>query len=386
MRTPDYSVVSELASWQTKYGVISIYLPIDHSERRQGWKVVLRDELKQLTERAHQQGPRELWQALQATSERVIDRFTGDGVQPRGRCQIAFVEVAERPARDTFFESQLALAQAVVVHDTQSHVLPLLKLLDDGAPLGVLAVSGERVRLWDWRMGEATPLARWEFTPQEEPHERKGPTIRDPARSQGTTSSGRDQFDSHLENQRERFLRTTGQELSDYAPGNSWREIICFGDEVNARRLADGFGPHPKFRHIDDHNVLGEEDVQVAQRVERLLDELNSGRELELVERAKNAVYAEGGRGGALGVEETVAALIHGRVEHLLLDAERDYSAVALSEGLAAELSQAKFGHLGLPELMIDQAMRTNARVTPLERQAATALAESDGVAAILRY
>jgi hypothetical protein len=386
MRTPDYSVVSELASWQTKHGVISIYLPIDHAERRQGWKVVLRDELKQLTERAHEQGPRDQWQALQATSERIVERFTGDGAQPRGRCQIAFVEVADRPGRDVFFETQLALAHAVIVHDTQSHVLPLLKLLDDGAPLGVVAVSAERVRLWDWRLGEATAVAKWEFTPTEEPHERKGPTIRDPARGQGTTSSGRDQFDSHLESQRERFLRSTGQQLPSYAPDNRWREIVCFGDEVHVRRFADGFASQLSFRHLDEHNVVGEEDGQIAQRVERLLDGLNRGRELELVERAKNAVYAEGGRGGALGVEETLAALIQGRVEHLLLDAERDYSGVAVSKGLKAELSQAGLGDLRLPELMIDQAMRTNARVTPLERQAATALADSDGVAAVLRY
>ena len=42
----------------------------------------------------------------------------------------------------------------------------------------------------------------------------------------------------------------------------------------------------------------------------------------------------------------------------------------------------------GLPvtELMIERALETDARVTPLEGEAAAALDEHDGVVALLRY
>jgi hypothetical protein len=43
-------------------------------------------------------------------------------------------------------------------------------------------------------------------------------------------------------------------------------------------------------------------------------------------------------------------------------------------------------GEDGLGPAMIHQAIRTGARVTPIRGKAAEALAESEGVAALLRY
>jgi hypothetical protein len=71
-----------------------------------------------------------------------------------------------------------------------------------------------------------------------------------------------------------------------------------------------------------------------------------------------------GGDRGAAGKAETAEALAQGRVEHLLI-----HPALADAEG------------------MIEMALETSARVTQVDGDgAADALAQSDGVAALLRY
>lgn len=386
MRTPDYSVLSELTAWQSEHGVVSVYLGIDHSERRQGWQTGLRDGLKGLIDQARAEGPRGRWQALQASAESIIGHFTKDGALPRGRCQIAFVEVSERGGRQVFYEAQLPPRRSMIVYQSEPHLLPLLALLGDGSPLGVVCVSAGRVRLWEWRLGEADSLDEWQFTQSGDSHERKGPALRDPARGQMTTSSGRDQFGQHLDAQRERFLRLSGDALMGYARERQWREILGFGEEPYWRRLRDGFGHEQRFVHVDSHNVIQEDEAQICQRVEQLLARLNRSHQLSLVRQAQNAVYAEGGRRGAVGLQDTIAALAEGRVEQLLLDASASFDRAVVNPRVVAELKHARPGKAGLCEQMVEQAIETKATVTALEGEAAQALAHSQGAAAILRY
>jgi hypothetical protein len=78
----------------------------------------------------------------------------------------------------------------------------------------------------------------------------------------------------------------------------------------------------------------------------------------------------------------TLRALVEGRVEHLVYDVERDYPDLDLGD--PALQATAK----GLPtrERMIELALSTSARITPIEGDAARELDERDGVAALLRY
>jgi stalled ribosome rescue protein Dom34 len=138
-------------------------------------------------------------------------------------------------------------------------------------------------------------------------------------------------------------------------------------------------------RHVESKNVVAEPTVQIAERVAGLLPGLLRERELRLIETVKEAAYA-GKERASLGPQETLEALNEGRVEHLVFDAERDYNGHGIEEGLAYE--GPPLGESGLPvaELMIERALQTSARITPVVGDAATALDEHSGVAALLRY
>ena len=114
----------------------------------------------------------------------------------------------------------------------------------------------------------------------------------------------------------------------------------------------------------------------IERRIEGLLPELNRSREEEVIERIKEAAYAEGR--SSLGVEETFQALTEGRVEHLIYDADRDYAAVELDPVAASGLD-------GKPliERMVELALSSGAEITPVEGESAQELAQQGGVAAL---
>jgi hypothetical protein len=270
--------------------------------------------------------------------------------------------------------------------DERPLLRPLVELLDDAGPMGVAIVSAERVRLLEWNLGVVREVEDWEFgTWRGDWRERKSQMPSDPARVHGVSAAGRDQHDQRLEANRERFLREAAKGIDDRIRHRHWPRVLVFGDEHHSKQLKAGLGAGRQIQHVDDHNLIGKDGRAIEERVRGSLDSLNRARELKLVERAKSAVHAAGGR-GSLGVQETLEALEQGRVEHLLFDAERDYRGALLDDSVSYETRPAGKPEPVLAERMIEQAIATSARVTPLEGEAAEALADHDGVAAILRY
>ncbi len=108
--------------------------------------------------------------------------------------------------------------------------------------------------------------------------------------------------------------------------------------------------------------------------------------EAALVERARNAAYAEGGR-ASLGVAETLEALADARVDHLVFDRDIDIAERATQNKLFAERFVAELRRGIDPlELTIEQALETSAKITPVTGRAAEMLREHEGMVALLRY
>jgi hypothetical protein len=377
----------ELAEWRPRSGVISVCLLIDPADRRESWRAQLRDGLKRVVERSRERN-RELWVATKATAERILDGFPDARPHQPGRTQIGFVEVAEKPGRERWYSFQLSARATEIVLWQRPYLGPLVELLDDGAPLGVLAVGAERVRLWEWSLGECEEVANWEpeFRKRDW-RERRAPQSADPGRSQFTSAAGKDQIGQRLDANRERFLHETGRALAEPLRSRGWRALLAFGskDQVETVRqtlepLAAGLEQPVPLQLVAEKDIVGEGERQVAERVEAALEGLNRDRELALVRRAESATHAEGGS-AALGRQETLQALDEGRVAHLIFDpsASFDGEAPRPAWGIGEERG---------PEVaeMIEQALRTSAWVTPVEGEAAEALAAHEGVAALLRY
>jgi Bacterial archaeo-eukaryotic release factor family 10 len=359
--------IDELLDWRPDLGVITVCVAIDPADRSEGWLTELRNQLKETVGARDDGHDRE--RALTATGQRILDRFEDDEL-PSGRCQIGFCEVsAERGARDIWTSAQLDGFQTSASHADRPRLSPLLKLLDEGAAVGAVAISGERVHLYAWELGALDLVQDWEAEMfMLDWRERKAQRPADPARTQGAKASGRDQFDQRLEHNRARFLEEAGRLADEEARKRGWSRLLAFGDPEHFSELAEGTKKGTELELADEANVISEERGKVLERVSAAVTNGNRRRQLELIERAVQGARTPGGH-GALGLIDIQRCLNEGRVEHLIFDAEPQDRELADAE-----------------DEVVERALRTSAKVTPVEGAAAERVREHGGVAAVLRY
>ena len=383
MTLPGPDELRRLLAWVPAGGVLSVYLAIDPGDRSRGWEVALGDGLRDAVG-AGETAPHDVRIALRAVAERVRGRFRDHRPGPEGRGQIGFIEVTRKNGREVWSSSQMPPRRTEVVYGHRPYLRPLIEIADEGASVGAVAVSGDRVRIWEWEQGTLSDVEDLELTIVGDWRERKAQRSPDTARVHGAKAAGREQYDQRLGAHRERFLKQAAEQTAGEASKREWRDLLAFGENEHVRRFADALRPR-EARHVYRKNIVAEPSSRVAERVEELLPDLNRARELKLVETVKESAY-RGTERAALGPQETLEALSQGRVEHLLFDAERDYRDQGIEEGLA--YAGPPLGEDGLPvaELMIERALETGASITPVEGEAATALEEQAGVAALLRY
>ena len=96
-------------------------------------------------------------------------------------------------------------------------------------------------------------------------------------------------------------------------------------------------------------------------------------------------------RAVALGLSEVVGALNQARVAHLIYDPFIQYrgsvgqDASLYADGEAA-IDTASTADQRLTERIVERALETGARVTPVEGAASNGLAKASGIAAVLRW
>jgi hypothetical protein len=359
--------IDELLDWRPEFGVLTVCVGIDPADRGEGWLIELRNQLRGAVEPAddgHDRG-----RGLRAATQRVLDRFDVEEL-PSGRCQIGFCEASDdRRARDIWSGAQMDGFRTSASYGDRARLTPLLKLLDEGAPIGAVAVSAERIHLYEWKLGSLELVHDWEAEMYSlDWRERKAAKPSDMARTQGAASSGRDQYDQRLEHNRARFLEETGRLTADEARNRSWRRVIGFGDPEHVREFDEGAEKGTDVELAEAVDVVPEERGKLLERVNAAVAEENRRRQLSLIERAVEGARTPGGH-GALGLIDVQRSLNEGRVELLLFDADTQDSELA-----------------DLEDEIVERAIRTSAMITPVEREAAEVLREHGGVAAVLRY
>jgi Bacterial archaeo-eukaryotic release factor family 10 len=359
--------VEELLDWRPDLGVVTVCIGIDPADRSEGWLTELRKQLKAAVEAGddgHDRG-----RALTATAQRVLDRFEDEEL-PSGRCQIGFCEATDgRRARDIWTAAQMDGFPTSASYGDRPRLTPLLKLLDEGAVVGMVAVSAERIHLYEWKLGALELIRDWEAEMYSlDWRERKAGKPSNMSRTQGAASSGRDQYDQRLEHNRLRFLEEAGRLTADEARSRSWRRVIGFGDPEHVQEFVKGAEKGTEVELAEAVDVIPEERGKLLQRVNSAVTAGNRRRELELIERAVEGARTPGGH-GALGLVDVQRCLNEGRVEHLIFDADTQDPEVADVE-----------------DEVVERAIRTSAKVTAVEDAAAERIREHGGVAAILRY
>jgi hypothetical protein len=346
-------VLREIAGWHPEGDVVSAYVSIEPGDRGEGWRIELKNQLAACGD---------------GVADRILGRFAEDAPLPHGRTHVGFLELGGR-RREVWHDFQLDAGGTWVVQASRPCLEPLVRMVDDGWPLGVVLVALESVRVLELALGEIEELDGWELEITSlDWHERKSQSV-DPASGTRTSASGRDQYGQRLEHNRERFLKEAGQLVGSRYGDREWRQIVVVGEGDRPKLLAKGLGHLSGRVHEVHQDLIRAGAGEVLNRVNEELVHLNRAREEQLVARIEEAIGAS--PGAALGPDEVLTALEEARAYHVVFDATREWE---------------RRDGMPISELMIERALATGADVTPAEGLAAAALEQRDGAAALLRY
>ena len=382
MPSPAFDDIRELAQWRPALGVISVYLRLDPGDRGAAWRTELRNGMARVLDDAKGLD-HETRTALRATVKRIAARFADQDRRRLPRGEVGFVELSPEPASERWWSTHLSPRSAASVYFAEGPVVaPLIFLVERGAPRGVAILSAERVRLLEWAPGSIDELHSWELTLFSlDWRERKAPRITDPARSQGVSAAGREQFAERLAENRQRFLGECGGLAARHASERHWPRIVVFGASEHARSFREGVSSPIPIEVGGESDLISEPLGRLEAPVTEAVERLDEERDRRLAERALDE--ARGGIRGAAGAQETLAALDAGRVDHLVIDAARVArplpAPVMRGDGLEA-------GETIDSESLVKRALASRARIAAVSGEAAELLAPVDGVAALLRY
>jgi hypothetical protein len=364
MTQPTLEDARTLSEWRPALGVLSVYLGFDPADRGGAWRTELRNGLDAVLS-SHEDAEHDRRVALRATAKRLTERFEDGELRPPPRGEVGFVEVAEKAGAEHWFGVGVAPeASACVEFGSEPVVAPLLALCAHNGARGVALLSAERVRLLRCAEGALEDLADWELSITSlDWRERKSHSASDPARAQGVGASGHDQHHERLEHNRQRFLTECGGLAAGRTDGDGLEEVIVFGPTRDLESFKSGFGAGGASLVIGgDSELISTPKDHLGELVAAVVSRHDAERDRAVVSRALGE--AKGSSRGALGLQETQAALAEGRVDHLVLDAAID----------------------GESESLVRAALASGARVTVVHDEAAAPLAAADGVAAVLRY
>lgn len=387
----DRSLLLELTHLRDPFGVLSVYVDARPNELEAS-SLAVRNALNELAERARSEGSRERRMAVTeriSALEPVLADLTSVSAPGRGRALFAPVR-GDEPRRLTL---QLPLPTRVVLEEN-AFVRPLVAALEAGRAAGLIAVSRAGVRAFEWRLGDVEELAHlrleedtdsWRMT--------RGPA---PSGSWFARESvpQEDRFHRRLAQQQVDLVGSLGEQIKSLAQERGWERLLVSGDERLADPFLEALPAGARAETLRSSLTAGEwlSAEEIAGMLLPDIEEAGRRRACALVERAKDAALS-GGR-GAVGLQDVLAALQEGRITSLLYDDARDYRGLRAADGRLfpegvepAGVPEAELNlEPQLAERMIERALETDADLIPVSGEAAAALAECEGVAALLRW
>lgn len=390
-------VLSSVVALEDPLGVLSIYAalaPEEETHPRPAWELELRrglDEARACLEAEQGAAPAAAFDDRLEELGDDLDLLVSPRESGRGRALFAGLSGSEaiRISLQQPFPPRVVVAGCALAR-------PLASALEAGRPAGLLLVSEEELRVWEWRLGRVEELRS---IPVLEPGDRRqllGPSAAHP-RSSPQAGSGfhvgqqRDLYERRAEEGRMRFLAHAAH-VPELARERGWDEVVLGGDESLAGGILEHLQERDGVEAVLEPRLLGWlAPAALAAAITPMIEEERARRQLALLERVRDEALA-GGQ-GAIGLADTLAALAEGRVELLLLPADRDlrgsraldgslYPPEVAPPGISpADLRPEPF----LAERMVQRAVRTDARVTFLRGGVEAALG-TDDAAALLRW
>jgi hypothetical protein len=338
------------------------------------------------------------WTSGRADARAALDdaeqRVRGNHLSARARNLALFVAVGRG---ETIAVEPLGAVPTRATFGPHADIRPLLRALDEARPAGVALVSAEGVRVLEWTPGKLTDV--WaEELPELEEKELVGPAHAHLRGAPGAApgylvAQQRDLYESRIRSELERLLVRAAKHIARLAHERGWRELAVAGDSGLTASFARGLPNDAQAEialvaRLEQWRSTGE----LAQRVAPTIAAVRMGRAASKAEAALGA--AEGAGRVARGLRETLRALGEGRVDTLLMAAERRIEGRSSASGRLAAPSEVPLGVTDaqeaddpmLADAIVARALETGAAIVLLPPAADDGVLGDDDVAALLRY
>jgi protein required for attachment to host cells len=381
MLTPQ--ALQGLATAEPKRLVISVHARTDprdpaNTSATPAWLIELRNGLRAISERLESGDDRENRLAFRQLRPRIEEELVRLRPAERARSVTWILDADGTVGR---FSLQLPLRRHRTVADTKPFISPLVDIADRGAPVGVVLVGGDLIRIVQVEQAEATEPENSSFELTLGDWRPFGGTAGgSPARGLQVTSH-EESYRARVEAQRERLFETAARETAGRVEELGWERVVLIAEGQVASRFRHALPPPVRERVVAeaDLNLVGDELNVIADTVEPLIEQAWQSRTDALARLASER--AKSGGAATLGPQETLGALAEGRVDHLLIDPDHDFAPAAgpIPSSIGGPASM-------LGERAVEAAIATSARVTSVSIEASAALRDADGMAALLRY
>lgn len=376
-------VLRELATAEPRRLLISVHARTDprdpaNTGSTPAWLIELRNGLRVISERLESGDDRESRLAFRDLRQRIEHGLLELTPAERAR-SVAWVLDADGYSER--FSLQLPLRRDRIVADTKPFVSPLVDIADRGAPTGVILVGGDLVRVVQIEQAEATEPENSSFELTLGDWRPFGGSAGGSAERGLLVTSHEERYRARVEAQRDRLFATAAMETAMRLEALGWERIVLVAEGQVASRFRDVLPLNMRERMIAeaDVNLVGEEPAVIADAIEPLIENAWLRRSQGLAELAEER--ARSGGAATLGAQETLGALAEGRVDHLLIDPDHDFSSAA---GMIPPSIGGPTDMLG--ERAVEAAIGTAAQVTALATDASQTLRDAGGMAALLRY
>ena len=379
------SQLKELIDAETEGTVLSVFCRTDprdpaNTGETPGWQIALKNGLKAAEAKAEKDGERA--EAMRKLARKVEDRITGASAHDRGRSVAMFLSADGKV--DYFHTFQIPVRRDMVEADHGPVVWPMVDVIDRGQQTGLVLMSHDRIRLLEWADGHAEDL---EYSVYDlelgDWRDYRGPAPANPARAQQSASHA-ESYSDRVEAWRSKFSKAAAANIADSASDLGMKRLVIAADGDLGKDFVEAL-PQGTRDLVVAQVATNLIDMSAAEAADHLDPHLREAWKEKVNAIAADAVErSRAGGKGAVGPDEVMLALAEGRVEHLLLDPYLELDERDLSEGARQAITDA--GEASFREAAVEAAIRTHAAVSSASVDEVPALAENQGIVALLRY
>jgi Bacterial archaeo-eukaryotic release factor family 10 len=380
---PDDAMLHALAQTDGRPAgpVISMYLQTDprvaaNAAQTPAWMVTARNGLRDVSAELEARDDREAKLTWRERRGAIEGELEGLGHADRGRSLVWFLDLDG--ALDVRYVLQVPVRESGVTMADQPVLAPMIELLDHSRPVGIVLVSGERVRLVHWAHGRIDEAGEEVFELDGDgwrPY--RGPSSSTPGRGGRSGTTHVEQVEQRVEEHRDRFFHAAAAATAERLESLGWTRVVIAAERAIASRFRNALPAAVADRVVAElpMNAVDAHESEIAQRLEPAIEDLHTRDALAALHNMQRF---------AKGPAAVLAALAQGQVDHLVLDPHHRPTATPLAEIAEPLLRGDRFTRA--PERAIEAAIAGDATITTLSTDASPDLQAADGMLATLRW